>query len=55
MIIKGTGGLGSSMTSGDLPNNSIIENGENTEKSSGNLKRLALSQTPVKNYQQKLM
>ena len=29
-IIKGTGGLGCWMTSGDHPNYSIIENGQNT-------------------------
>ena len=30
-ITKGTGGLGSWWTSGDHPNNYIIENGQNTE------------------------
>ena len=29
-------------------NDSIIENGQNTEKSPGNLRRLAFTQTPVK-------
>ena len=33
----------------------IIDNGQNTEKSPGDLRRLAVSQTPVKNYQLKLM
>ena len=37
--------------SGDHPNDSIIENGQNTEKSSGDLKRLAVTQTPVKGQQ----
>ena len=32
----------------DLPNYSIIEIGQNTEKSPGDLKRLAVTQTPVK-------
>ncbi len=49
-IIKGTGGLGSWGTSGDHPNNSIIENGQNSEKSPGDLKRLAVTQTPVKDH-----
>ncbi len=29
----------------------IIENGQNTEKSPGDLKRLAVTQTPVKDHQ----
>ena len=41
-IIKGTGGLRGWMTSGDYPNNSIIENSQNTEKSPGDLRRLAV-------------
>ena len=41
--------------SGDHPNNSIIENGSNTEKSPGDLRRLAGTQTPGKNHQLKLM
>ena len=47
-IIKGTGGLGNKRTSGDHPNCNIIENGQNTEKSPGYLRRLAVTQTPVK-------
>ena len=39
-IIKGTGGLGNKKTSGDHPNDDIIENGQNTEKSPHDLKRL---------------
>ena len=31
-----------------------MENGQNTEKSSEDLKKLAVTQTPVKNYQLKL-
>ena len=41
--------------SGDHPNDSIIENGQNTEKSPGDLRRLAVTQTPVKNYRLTLM
>ena len=47
-IIKGTGGVESWWTSGDHPNYSIIENGQNTEKSPADLRRLAVTQTPVK-------
>ena len=47
-IIKGTGGLGSWWASGDHPNNYIIKYGQNTEKSPGDLRRLAVTQTPVK-------
>ena len=43
-----TVGLGSWQTSGDHPNYYIIENSQITEKSSGDLKRLAVNQTPVK-------
>ena len=50
-ITKGTGGLGSWRTSGDHPNYYIIENGQNTVKSPGNLRRLAVTQTPVKDNQ----
>ena len=32
---------------GDHPNDSIIENGQNTEKSPGDLRRLAVTQTQV--------
>ena len=41
--------------SGDHPNDSIIENGQNTEKSPGDLRRLAVTQTPVKNHQLTMM
>ena len=33
------------------PSNSIIENGQNTEKSPGDLRRLAVTQSPVKDHQ----
>ena len=51
MITKGTGGLGSWRTSGDHPNYYIIENGQNTDKNPRDLRRLAVTQTPVKNHQ----
>ena len=54
-IIKGTGGLRNKRTSGDHPNYYIIEIGHNTEKSFGDLRRLAVAQTPVKDHLPKLM
>ena len=50
-IIKGPGGFGSWWTSVDHPHDSIIEDGQNPEKSPGNKRRLAVTQTPVKNHQ----
>ena len=47
-IIKGTGGLVSWRPCGDHPNDSIADNGQNTGKSPGDLRRLAVTQTPVK-------
>ena len=40
---------------GDYRNYSIFENGQNTEKSPRDLRRLAVTQTPVKDHQLKLM
>ena len=40
---------------GDHPNDSIIENGQNTEKSSEDLRRFAVTQTPAKNHRLTLM
>ena len=39
------------MMSGDHPNNSIVEIGQNTKKNSEDMKRLAVFQPPVKNHQ----
>ena len=47
--------LGDWRTSRDPPNYSIIENDQNIEKSHGYLRILAVTQTPVKNQQLKLM
>ena len=49
-LLKGTGGLGSWGTSGDHPNWYIIENGQNTEKSPGDLRRPAVTQSPMKDH-----
>ena len=43
-------GLGNKRTSGDHPDYYIIENDQNTEKSSGNLRTFAVIQTSVKDY-----
>ena len=49
------GDFGSWRTSGDYPNDNIIEDGQNTETSLGDLRRHAVTQTPVKDHQLKLM
>ena len=49
--IKGTGRLGIWRKIGDDLNDSIIENGQNTEKIPGDLRRLAVTQNPVKDHQ----
>ena len=54
-IIKGPGRFRSWRPIGDHQNNSIIENGQNSEKSPGDLRRLAVTQTQVKDHQRKLM
>ena len=54
-IIKGTGVFGSWKTSGYHLNYSIIENRQNTEMTPEDLRRLAVTQTPIKNHQLKLM
>ena len=48
-------GLGSLRTNGDHPNYSIAEIGQNTKKTPGDLRRLADTQTPVKDHQVALM
>ena len=48
-IGKGIGRLGNKRASGDTPDYSIIMIGQNTEKSPGDLRRLAVTLTPVKN------
>ena len=53
-LIKGTGELGNKRMSGEHPYY-IIENGRNTEKSLGVLRRLAVTQTSVKDHQLMLM
>ena len=55
MIIKGPGGLGSWRTGRDYPNDGIAKKSQNPETSPGDLRRLAVTQTPVKNHQLILM
>ena len=50
-ISRGTGELGNKRTSGDHPNYSIIKISQNNEKSSGDLRRLTVAQTPMRNHQ----
>ena len=51
----GTRTGGNKRTGGYCTNYYIIEIGQNTEKSSGELRRLAVAQTPVGNHQLTLM
>ena len=53
--IKRTGWIGSWRTSGDHPSYSIVENGQTIEKSTEDLRRLAVIQTPVKEHEITLM
>ena len=50
-ISKGTERVRNQSTSRDHPNDSIIKIGQNTEESPGDLRRLAITQTPVKDHQ----
>ena len=50
-----TGGVGTNGAGVDYPNYGIIENGQNTEKCPEDLRRLAVTQTPVENHLLTLM
>ena len=54
-VTKRPGRFRSWRPSGDHPNNSIIENDKNTENCPADLRRLAVTQTPVKDHQLTLM
>ena len=54
-LLKGVEDLEVGGRVGDHPNYRIAENGQNTEKSPGDLRRLALTQTPVEDHQLTLM
>ena len=46
-----TRGFRNKRTNGDHPKYSIVEIGQNTEKSSGDLRKLGVTQTPLKKHQ----
>ena len=50
-IGKGIAGLGNKRTSRDHLEYNIVNLVHNTEKSSGDLRRLGVTQTPVRNHQ----
>ena len=50
-IDNGTGGIGNKRTNGGHPNDSISKINQNTEKSHGKLRKLAVTQTSVEDYQ----
>ena len=50
-----TGGFGNKRTNGDHPNYSFIKIGQNAEKSPGDLRRLAATQTPIRKYRLMLL
>ena len=52
---KGTVRVGDQRKNGNHPNYSIIKISQNTEKNSGDLRRLAVTQTPVKDHQKMLV
>ena len=54
-LLKGTWGLGCWRPSGDHPNDILIQNVQNTKNRTRDLRRLAVSQTPVKDHQLTLM
>ena len=51
----GTGGFRNKKTSKDHSNYSIVEIGQNTKKSPGDLRRLTVAQSLVENHQLTLM
>ena len=50
-FVARTEALGNLRTSEDHQNDSIVEIGQNTDKSPGDMRRLTVTQTPVKNHQ----
>ena len=50
-LLKGLEDLEVLRTGRHYPNDSIAKNGQNPETSPGDLRRLAVTQTPVKNHQ----
>ena len=46
-----TGGLRNKVTSGDHPKYNLVEISQSTERSPGDLRRFAVTQTPARNHQ----
>ena len=55
MIGTGAEEIGNKKTNGDHPNYSIVDISQTIKRSPGDLRRLAVTQTPVKNHQLMLM
>ena len=51
---KGAGRVGNQRKNHDYPDFSIVVIGQNTKKSLGNLRKLAVTETPVEDHQLKL-
>ena len=54
-LVQGLEDLKQKRTSGNRTNYSIVEIGQNTEKSPGNFRRLAVTQTPMESPQLRLV
>ena len=54
-LVQGLEVLKNNRTSGDYPKYSIVKIGKNTEESPGDLRRFAVTQTPVKGHLLMLM
>ena len=54
-ISTGIEGLGNKRTSGDYPNDSIVEIYQNTDESPGDLRRFAVTETSVKDHRLTLL
>ena len=50
-LVKGAGRVANRRINRDHPNYSIVKIGQNTEKSPGDLRRLDVTQTPMKDHQ----
>ena len=50
-MLKASGGIGNRRTSGNHPDYSIVKIGQNSEKGPGNLRRLVVILTPMKDPQ----
>ena len=53
MVLKEAGGTGNWRNNQDHPNDTSVKISKNAQKNSGDLKRLGVTQTPVKNLQLK--